>query len=58
MVQQLMDATMDAMAAVKAGAPAAAPAPAPAAQSAPAVCPNCHAPADGGKFCEYCGSPL
>jgi hypothetical protein len=60
MVQQLMDATMDAMAAVKAGVPtaAAAPAPAPAAQSAPAVCPNCHAPADGGKFCEYCGSAL
>jgi membrane protease subunit (stomatin/prohibitin family) len=58
MVQQLMDATMDAMAAVTAGVPAAAAAPAPAAKSVPAVCPNCHAPTDGGKFCEYCGSPL
>lgn len=58
MVQQLMDATMDAMAAVTVGVPAAAAAPAPAAKSVPAVCPNCHAPTDGGKFCEYCGSPL
>ena len=24
----------------------------------PGFCVNCGAPAGGGKFCEYCGSPL
>ena len=39
-------------------ASAAAPAPAPAAPASPKFCPNCGAPADGGKFCQSCGSKL
>ena len=35
--------------------PAPEPVPAP---SAPKFCPNCGAPADGGKFCQSCGSRL
>lgn len=35
--------------------PAPEPIPAP---SAPKFCPNCGAPADGGKFCQSCGSRL
>ena len=42
-------------------APAAAPVAqepeAPVAEG-PKVCPNCNAPADGSKFCQYCGSKL
>ena len=32
--------------------------PLPEENKAPAVCPNCGAPANGGKFCPFCGSPL
>ena len=35
--------------------PTPEPVPAP---SAPKFCPNCGAPADGGKFCQSCGSRL
>lgn len=31
---------------------------APAAQTSPRFCRNCGAPAEGGKFCSYCGSAL
>ena len=54
---------MQGFAPVAQAVPAAAPvvAPAPAAAPAPAIpkfCPNCGAPADGGKFCQSCGSKL
>ena len=40
-------------------APAAQPAPEPVPTPAgPKFCPNCGAPADGGKFCQICGSRL
>ena len=41
-----------------ADAAAIAAGPVPGKTTAPKVCPNCGAPADGGKFCTYCGSPL
>ena len=28
------------------------------AESAPKFCPNCGAPANGGKFCSFCGTSL
>ena len=31
---------------------------APKGKKAPGFCPNCGAPADSGKFCSFCGSPL
>jgi len=37
---------------------AAAAAAVPQASAAPKFCPNCGAPADGGKFCQSCGSAL
>ena len=37
--------------------PQSEPAPAPA-PAGPKCCPNCGAPADGGKFCQSCGSRL
>ena len=30
----------------------------PAEEKKTPVCPNCGAPAEGGKFCAFCGSPL
>ena len=37
---------------------ATVPEAAKAAEKPPRFCPNCGAPADGGAFCAYCGSPL
>lgn len=31
---------------------------APKKTNTPGTCPHCGAPAEGGKFCAYCGSPL
>ena len=43
-----MQALMDSAAAVAGSVP----------KASDACCPACGAPVSGGKFCEYCGSPL
>ena len=46
-----MQELLDSGARIAAGIPSKGPA-------APKFCPNCGAPAGGGKFCGYCGNPL